>query len=205
MILYERIKRDSVERITMGHREDLLAGAKQCLIEKGYAGTTTRDVVAASGTNLGSISYHFGTKEALLDAALVEAVAEMNDHLFDVTTGLREAGDLTGAWQKMADLSADFRPLLVAMVEAWARAERSPELRTKLADYYESERVRALDEAIPGADARVTDGAERRAVASAGLALSDGWILQWLIDPQRAPDATELATGLRLLADLLDG
>ena len=39
----------------MSHREDLLAGAVQCLREKGYAHTTARDIVAASGTNLASI------------------------------------------------------------------------------------------------------------------------------------------------------
>ena len=41
----------------MGHREDLLEGAKRCLYEKGYARTTARDIVAASGTNLASIGY----------------------------------------------------------------------------------------------------------------------------------------------------
>lgn len=188
----------------MGHREDLLNGAKRCLSEKGYAGTTARDIVAASGTNLGSISYHFGSKEALLDAALVDAVAEMNEHLFAVTAESRNAGDHIGAWQQMADTAADFRPLLIAMVEAWARAERAPALRQSLADYYESERERALDDSIPGADVSVTDPAERRAVSSVGLALSDGWILQWLLDPERAPDAAELVVGLRGLADLLD-
>ena len=36
----------------MGHREDLLTAARQCLEDKGYARTTARDLVAASGTNL---------------------------------------------------------------------------------------------------------------------------------------------------------
>lgn len=31
----------------MGHREDLLSGAAQCLYEKGFGQTTARDVVAA--------------------------------------------------------------------------------------------------------------------------------------------------------------
>ena len=42
----------------MSHKEDLLAGAVACLREKGYAHTTARDIVAASGTNLASIGYH---------------------------------------------------------------------------------------------------------------------------------------------------
>ena len=63
----------------MGHREDLLMGAKRCLIEKGYGRTTTRDIVAASGTNLASIGYHYGSKEALLAQAYGELVAETSD------------------------------------------------------------------------------------------------------------------------------
>ncbi len=31
----------------MGHREDLLEGAKRCLLAKGFARTTARDIVKA--------------------------------------------------------------------------------------------------------------------------------------------------------------
>src|SRR5690242_21154874 len=65
----------------MGHRDALLAGARKCLYEKGYARTTARDIVAASGTNLASIGYHYGSKEALLNLALFEAVGEAADEL----------------------------------------------------------------------------------------------------------------------------
>src|SRR3712207_8498210 len=65
----------------MGHREKLLAGAKRCLYERGYGRTTARDIVEASGTNLASIGYHFGSKEALLNAAMIEAVGEWGEEL----------------------------------------------------------------------------------------------------------------------------
>src|ERR1700736_6487160 len=65
----------------MGHREDLLAGAVACLREKGYARTTARDIVAASGTNLGSIGYHYGSTEALLNAAVLAAIEEWGAQL----------------------------------------------------------------------------------------------------------------------------
>lgn len=64
----------------MGHREDLLDGAKRCLLEKGFARTTARDIVAASGTNLASIGYHYGSKEALLIAAYVQAIEEWGEN-----------------------------------------------------------------------------------------------------------------------------
>src|SRR5688572_2194750 len=65
----------------MGHREDLLEGAKRCLYELGYGRTTARDIVAASGTNLASIGYHFRSKEALLNAAMIEAVEEWGEEI----------------------------------------------------------------------------------------------------------------------------
>src|SRR6266498_1795114 len=55
---------------TVGHRAQLLAAARQLLEDKGYAHITARDLVAASGTNLASIGYHFGSKAGLLNAAL---------------------------------------------------------------------------------------------------------------------------------------
>ena len=58
----------------MGNREDLLAGAKRCLIERGWAHTTVRDIASAAGVSHAAIGYHFGSKDALLTQALVEAV-----------------------------------------------------------------------------------------------------------------------------------
>lgn len=65
----------------MGHREDLLEGAKRCLLEKGYARTTARDIVAASGANLASIGYHYGSKEALLNEAFLAVTEQWGDRL----------------------------------------------------------------------------------------------------------------------------
>ena len=65
----------------MSHKEDLLAGAVACLREKGYAHTTARDIVAASGTNLASIGYHYGSTKALLNAAVLAAMDEFGEEM----------------------------------------------------------------------------------------------------------------------------
>ena len=71
----------------MGNREDLLNGAKVCLLEKGYARTTARDIASASGVSLAAIGYHFGSKEALLGEALQQALAEWGDVLDGLLAG----------------------------------------------------------------------------------------------------------------------
>ena len=76
-MLYARIRRLS----RTNHRDLLLEAAKRLLCEKGYARTTARDLVAASGTNLASIGYHFGSKEALLNEAMAEGFAEWTERM----------------------------------------------------------------------------------------------------------------------------
>src|SRR5689334_3367233 len=77
---------------TMGHREDLLEGAVRCIYEKGYGRTTARDIVAASGTNLGSIGYHYGSTEALLNAALEKALEDWGMQLANALLSTDAAG-----------------------------------------------------------------------------------------------------------------
>ena len=58
----------------MGNREDLLAGARKVIIERGVAKATARDIAAAAGVSLAAIGYHFGSKERLLTEALTDAL-----------------------------------------------------------------------------------------------------------------------------------
>lgn len=184
----------------MGHRELLLSAARRCLEQRGYARTTARDLVAESGTNLASIGYHFGSKEALLNEALMGTFAEYTGKLLALAAAVpADEGDPLGqlrqAWTVMAEEFANIRPLLVAFIEAMAQAERNPQLRAQLADGYE--RMRA---SIAGATTELHPGltADRaRNVASFMMLVCDGLIVQWLLDPQRAPsgaDAFEAAS-----------
>src|SRR5687768_12943490 len=78
----------------VSHREDLIAGAIKCLQTKGYARTTARDITAASGANLASIGYHFGSKEALLNEALIRIFVERNRQVAAVTFRAEDASAL---------------------------------------------------------------------------------------------------------------
>lgn len=53
-------------------REKILLAALGLFAEKGYAGTSVRDVAGAAGVNLAAIAYHFGDKAGLYQAALHE-------------------------------------------------------------------------------------------------------------------------------------
>jgi AcrR family transcriptional regulator len=178
---------------TQSNREALLEGALQCLQEKGYARTTARDIVAASGTNLGAIGYHYGSTERLLNAAVIEGFERWFREFAHIARGMEGADEPELLAKFAAEMPRTFernRQFALAYVEALAQAERSEEVRVALAKSYEWARqsVAALIEEI----ARPAATPNLRVVASTLIAIFDGLLLQWLVDPTRTPTGTEL-------------
>lgn len=194
----------------MGHREELLEGAAQCLYEKGFGRTTARDVVAASGTNLASIGYHFGSKDALLTQALLDATTAWSEQLDHALTATDVSADpsradprqhLEETWSRVIDLFSTQRRLWATHVEALAHAERVPELRASLA-----EAQREVREGLALTFHTLPDepeAADRRAhvLGAVYQALLTGVMVQWMLDPESAPSGTDLADGLRAIAE----
>jgi AcrR family transcriptional regulator len=183
------------------HREKLLDGALRCLREKGYARTTARDLVAASGTNLSSIGYHFGSKDALLNEAIAagfrEWTAEVERAMFTQESA-SAAERLALSLEAMIDRFEELRPFLVSFVEALPQAMRSPELRDQLADAYRECReagARMVSRALTEQGTAVSRE-QSETLASVGMAISDGLMLQWLVDPDAAPTAERVMEAL---------
>lgn len=179
----------------MGTREDLLAATKQCLAERGYARTTVRDIVAASGANLAAINYHFGTRDNLLHQAMLESTGTAVQALLDALppADTDPAQRLNAFWHKLIGSFATDRPLWAANIESSAQALHSPALRTETADK-QAEAREGLTHALGNGDP---------AAGAVLQTLIGGLLVQHLIDPDRAPNPETLATGLRALADQL--
>jgi TetR/AcrR family transcriptional repressor of nem operon len=63
----------------MDSRAALIDAAKDLMWERGYSGMTPRAVLTRSGLGQGSLYYHFPTKHALAEAALVSRSENMRD------------------------------------------------------------------------------------------------------------------------------
>jgi AcrR family transcriptional regulator len=194
----------------MGNREDLLAAAKRLLYEKGYARITARDLTAASGVSLAAIGYHFGSKEALLNAARIEALGEWADELGrTLAAGSGSEGTplerFEGIWAKVIESFATHRPLWTASFELLAQLDQAPaEVRAAVADAQERARL-GLAALFHHLDPTV-DQRSAWVVGSFYLALLPGVMAQWLIDPEHAPSARDLTQALqRILADVSTG
>ena len=54
-------------------RQHILDVAGQLFADKGFERTTSREICSAAETNLAAVNYHFGSRDGLYDAVLVEA------------------------------------------------------------------------------------------------------------------------------------
>lgn len=184
----------------VSHRERLLQGAIDCLQTKGYARTTARDIAAAADANLASIGYHFGSKEELLNEALLQIFRERDAYIGQVVAEGDDGtplGRMTQSFVAVVSVFERFRPLLVASVEAMAQAERSPELRDQMAAYYRDARQGIAVVVREGMADRADEmSADPEVVASLVLAAFDGLAFQWLLDPDATPTGEELVAGL---------
>jgi AcrR family transcriptional regulator len=179
----------------LGHRERLLEAAITCLQEKGYARTTSRDLVAASDTNLASIGYHFGSKEHLLNVAVTEAFQRWLKPLVALAAEPGTATPLERLGRTLngvMDTLDENRPLITACLEAWAQLARSEDLRAEMLTTYEDFRMviaRTTRDAFAEIGSTEVDA---DALALLIIALFDGLLVQWQLDPSGAPSASRL-------------
>jgi AcrR family transcriptional regulator len=155
----------------VGNRADILRAAKLCLVERGWAGTTVRDIGARAGANHAAISYHFGSRERLLIVALMEELDELGERMA-ARWRASAGGDRLRALLASAD--ADKR-LWTAYLEAVVAAQRFDELRTHLAQWHHRARAE-FGGPVP-------------------VATMLGLMIQSLVDPDCAAHAARIGNG----------
>jgi len=78
-------------RRTLGEKSEetrnrIVLGAIECIERQGIVNTTVRTIAAEAGVNVAAISYHFGSKDALIEVALNHALG----NFFGDLSGLLE-------------------------------------------------------------------------------------------------------------------
>src|SRR5262245_14428464 len=109
----------------------LLDAAVDCLVERGWAGTTTTLVADRAGVSRGAQLHHYPTKSALLIAAVEHLAERRSNELRAEAAELPAAGDRVEAtiWL-LASLFTG--PLFSAAIEVWVAARTDRALRTAL-------------------------------------------------------------------------
>ncbi|MEU0241119.1 TetR/AcrR family transcriptional regulator [Nocardiopsis sp. NPDC006198] len=185
----------------MSQRDDLLAGARKCLVEKGYGKTTARDIAAASGAHLASIGYHFGSKDNLMNAAVLEASSEWGDSFQAAVDASRSQEPEQRIRALLGSVFASLpeeRDLLVASIQAFTQAEFDEGVREALARGI-AEGRRELAAMILGVEPDEVDPGTVAGLGSLVYNLIAGYVVQFVVDPEALPTVDQAMDGLRAL------
>ena len=87
-------------------RQRLLDAAMALFAEKGLDGVSTRELATAAGVNLSAITYHFGGKTALYEAAMRHALTQLEPRRRGVIEKLGSAVEAAGGDKQVLALIA---------------------------------------------------------------------------------------------------
>lgn len=180
------------------NRMQLIEGALRCLERLPPERLTARAIAAESGANLASISYHFGSKDALVTEAAIEGLD-------------RWLTDLDRRLGEVAELAPQSRLRRASEVLEHSRREHLGLARNYLAAVVKAQhddRIRELlatgfQRARPNIARMLGLGADKVGTDAAGLLLGmfHGMLLQVLLDETLAIDGARFTRALaRLLA-----
>jgi AcrR family transcriptional regulator len=175
-------------------RAELLAAAQHRFFEAGYHATTVDDIADAAGYTKGAVYSTFGSKAGLFLALFDDIV----DQRLAATRAIIDVGDAGSdvslralAAQPVEERNARF---LLLSIEFWVHAAREPALLDAFSERYR--RLRASLAELTPRDSPLDP--QRWALVT--LALSNGFALERLIDPDGVPGDLMADAQTRLLA-----
>lgn len=180
-------------------KRKLMAATVDCLVERGWAGTTTTLVAERAGVSRGAQLHHFRTRGELVAAAVEHVGVQSAQELRERAAAIDEGADRTTA---VVELITDFfaSPLFTAALELWVAARTEPELKRRVVPLEarlgrECHRVAVellgVDEHRPG----VREAVQATLDLARGLALAN----------QLTDDSRRRARIVRRWAAMLDG
>jgi AcrR family transcriptional regulator len=77
-------------------KQKILDSAEQFFAADGYHATSLRSITAAAEVNLAAVNYHFGSKDALLEAVIVRRLGPLNEVRLGQLESLLRAAEKAG-------------------------------------------------------------------------------------------------------------
>jgi AcrR family transcriptional regulator len=155
-------------------RAELLAAAKQVVLERGLSHTRVADVADATNVSGGLIHYHFATKDILL----TEMLRTEAEH--DIAKARRLAGGPGSAVERLDRVMREFVPTTrndqtwVLWIDAWGAGLRDDALRQISEELDEAWRAMLESVIVDGVRSGEFKCADPQAVADRMSALLDG-------------------------------
>lgn len=167
-------------------RAALLKSAADVFERRGYAAASVEEITERAGFSRGAFYSNFDTKDELF-VALIESRIEgsLDDIAAAFSAGNTALDKIRSGGEFLDKLVAKDRQWCLLYLDFWSRAVRDPKLRRRFAAQYDAWRsgIAAMLESQTRELGIVLDASPIE-LASALVALFEGYVLQYLINPE---------------------
>jgi AcrR family transcriptional regulator len=174
-------------------RQRLVTSAAAVFVEKGFAAASLEEIVARAGYTRGAFHWHFSSKEELLVEVMRQRMEARQALTDEVVAGADGPNAFNRAERKRIGQIPfeDRRGWVLLTMEFWLYAARHPDALVHAARMKADLRAvtaRQVQELVHAANVVLPLPVET--IASALMALDDGFALQELLDPETITPAT---------------
>jgi len=196
-----RFRYDEVMSAQRSSRSALLEATVSCLGRMPLEQLSARTLAQESGANLASIGYHYGSKDGLVTAAVVESLDRWLDsigaRLALVDPDTKPATRFHQAAAAVDRTRTEQDAVARSFVAALARGLHDDVVAGHLIEGFQHTRPRVAELLGLGADSEASDA------GALVHAMFIGLLVQSLLSDELAMDADRLLAGLRRISDVL--
>jgi AcrR family transcriptional regulator len=165
-------------------REVIVESALRLILKKGYGSTTVDEVAQLSGVSKGLVSYHYPKKENLFRAVLEKIIHKLESDLKEMYMAEESSRErLRLNFRNLFDSEERTRHYYIVLIDFLAQSPREACVRNYTRVIYQT--------VLKNVETIIADGVrtgEFRPVdvklsASTIVALTEGFVLQWLFNP----------------------
>jgi AcrR family transcriptional regulator len=166
-------------------RRRLIAAACELIAEGGSSAATSRAITDRAGENLASITYYFGSKDALMSEAMAGEARALLQPVLDVLGADREpTGRLLEAVQLLIGIVQGRADRLAVYLDCLAQAARHDRVASEVRGLLRDLQGHLADEmARQRRDGQIPDWVDPPAMASLIVALANGVVAGIVVDP----------------------
>lgn len=189
------------ERRTQETRQLILDAAYAVFARRGYGGAAVDEILSEAGVSKGAFYHHFPSKEAVFQALLTERARRCTEAMAAaIVTGASVADNVRGVLRAGWKILTDDPMWANIQMEFWVQATREEWAREAMGDSFRQCR-QFLAGALTAAQQRgaVRSQVDPEAAARLIIALSDGVVVQWQIQP----DEVHLDILIESMADMI--
>ncbi|MBI5506947.1 MAG: TetR family transcriptional regulator C-terminal domain-containing protein [Deltaproteobacteria bacterium] len=174
-------------KLTDERRTEIAEGLYRCIVKRGYAGTTVRDIAREADVRPGIIHHYFENKDEILSTLTALTFDRHKESLLALLQENRESDP-----RKRLRMGIDFiflrvagdRDLIKVFHELWDIAEHHETLNRSLQTLYREYRNSVSTLIRECFDDAAIPPAQRRDLAAFLVSASEGASIQWFINPR---------------------